>query len=71
MRRKRDRTRPPIPDWVVCFADWNGLPEGSFLERRWRWSAELWEWLDENGYNVFELDDAEVEYRQRTRRRAR
>ncbi len=54
--------RPPIPAWVVDSAQWNG-PRLPYRERHQQWEAARIEWLDSYGYDVFDLNDAEVAHR--------
>lgn len=70
MRRIGERTRPSIPDWAISFSEWDGLPDATLDERRRQWSAARQEWLDFYGYDVFDENDAGLEYRRRTGRRA-
>jgi hypothetical protein len=63
VRRRAGTERPAIPPWVVEFREWDGAPGAPFLERRWQWSRELWEWLERYDYDAFDLNDAELEWR--------
>lgn len=69
MRRRGTAARPELPDWVVDFRCWDGLPDASAEERSRQWDLARWEWLDyyygEEG--VFVLDDREVEIRMQQR----
>lgn len=60
MKRKGPRSRPPIPPWVVDVNQWEPLECGDQ-----EWSVARDEWLDFYGYDVFDLNDAELEYRTR------
>lgn len=65
MKRKGPRSRPPIPEWVVDVRAWSPHPDTAEQDRARAWSAARDEWLDYYGYDVFDLNDAEVEFRTR------
>jgi hypothetical protein len=61
VKRRGAGSRPPIPEWVVDVNCWEPSPEAG--ERTWEAARD--EWLDFYGYDVFDLNDAELEYRTR------
>ena len=65
MRRTGAGSRPPIPSWVLDVREWEYWPDAPLNERRRQWSAACDEWLTFYGYDVFDLNDAELEYRTR------
>jgi hypothetical protein len=48
--------------------EWDGLPAASLTEQRRQWSAARDEWLEFYGYDVFDLNDAELELARNDRR---
>lgn len=63
MRRRASVERPEFPPWVVDFREWHGAPDEPHPVRYQAWGAEQWEWVERYGYDVFDLDDAEVQWR--------
>lgn len=64
MKRKGERSRPPIPEWVLDLRSWESHPDLSPGDRARAWSAARQEWLDFYGYDVFDENDALLEHRQ-------
>jgi hypothetical protein len=61
VKRKGAGSRPPIPEWAVDVNCWEPPPGAG--EQTWQAARD--EWLDYYGYDVFDLNDAELEYRTR------
>jgi len=63
VRRRGTVERPVIPPWVADFREWRGVPGAPLPVRYGRWGDERWAWLERYGYDVFDLDDAEVQWK--------